>query len=143
MAARTGSAEWKGTLKEGEGSLSVGDGIFSGPFTFGTRFGDDEGANPEQLIAAAHAACFTMALSNALHLHDHAPISVRTTASAYIRQIDEKPTIAKIELNCEAEVPGIDESHFLEHAEAARKDCIVTRALAGVPEIELAAKLVG
>lgn len=143
MAARTGSAKWQGTLKEGMGRVTVGDGVLDAPFSFSSRFGDgEEGTNPEALIAAAHAACFTMALNNAMFLHDHAPVSVETTAKAFIRQIDDLPTIAKIELVCEAVVPDIDEEHFLEHAEEARANCIISRALAGVPEITLEAKLV-
>ena len=143
MAARIGSAKWQGTLQEGVGSVTIGDGFFTAPFSFSTRFEEGEdGTNPEALIAAAHAACFTMALNNALFQHDHAPASVETVAKAFIRQIDGLPTIAKIELETEAVIPDIDEAHFLEHAEEARKNCIISRALAGVPEITLSAKLV-
>lgn len=94
------------------------------------------------MIAAAHAACFTMALNNILFQHDHAPAHVATTAKAYLRQIDGKPTIAKIEIETEAVIPDIDEAHFIEHAEEAKENCVISRALAGVPEIELSAKLV-
>lgn len=142
MAARIGSAKWTGTLQEGVGSVTVGDGGFTSPFSFSSRFEEGDGTNPEELIAAAHAACFTMALNNALFQHDHAPVSVQTTAKASIRQIDGKPTIAKIELETEAVIPGIDEAHFIEHAEEAKEGCIISRALAGVPEIELTARLV-
>lgn len=143
MAARIGSAEWQGTLQEGAGTVTVGEGVYSGPFTFATRFGDgEEAANPENLVAAAHASCFTMALNNELFQHEHAPARVATTAKAYIRRIDDIPTIARIELECEAVIPDIDEAHFIEHAENAKNNCIISRALAGVPEIELTAKLV-
>ena len=141
MAARIGSAKWQGTLKEGEGTVTIGQGGLSAPYTFDSRFGEGTaGANPEELIAAAHAACFSMALNNALHLHEHGPVSIETTARAHIRQIDEKPTIAKIELECVGDVPGIDEAHFIEHAEEAKENCIISRALS-VPEIELTARL--
>lgn len=142
MAARIGSAKWTGTLQEGVGSVTIGDGVFTGPYSFSSRFEDGDGTNPEELIAAAHAACFTMALNNALFQHDHAPASVQTTAKASIRQIDGLPTIATIELDLEAVIPDIDEAHFLEHAEEAKANCIISRALAGVPEITLNAKLV-
>lgn len=143
MAARIGSAEWQGTLQDGEGTVTVGQAVYSGPYTFATRFEDgEEAANPENLVAAAEAACFTMALNNELFQHDHSPARVATTARAYIRRIDDLPTIARIELECEAVIPDIEEDHFIEHAENAKKNCIISRALAGVPEIELSAKLV-
>lgn len=142
MAARTGSATWEGTLKEGKGEVTIGEGTYTGPFTFHSRFEDGQGMNPEDMIAAAEASCFTMALNNDLHLHEHAPVSITTKATAQIRQIDEKPTIAKIVLECEGNVPGIDEAHFIEHAESAKANCIISRALAGVPEFELNARLV-
>jgi osmotically inducible protein OsmC len=142
MAARIGSAQWNGTLKEGVGRVTVGENGFSGPFSFSSRFEEGDGTNPEELIAAAHAACFTMALNNELFLHDHAPASVKSTAKASIRQIDGLPTIATIEIETEAVIPDIDEAHFIEHAENAKANCIVSRALAGVPEITLSAKLV-
>jgi osmotically inducible protein OsmC len=142
MAARIGSAKWQGTLKEGEGSVTIGENGFTGPFSFHSRFEDGEGTNPEELIAAAHASCFTMALNNELFQHDHAPNWVKSTAKASIRQIDGIPTIATIEIETEAEIPDIDEAHFIEHAENAKTNCIISRALAGVPEITLTAKLV-
>jgi osmotically inducible protein OsmC len=142
MAARIGSAKWQGTLKEGLGTVTVGENGFTGPFSFVSRFEDGEGTNPEELIAAANAACFTMALNNELFQHDHAPVSVETTAKASIRVIDGLPTIATIELDCEAVIPDIDEAHFIEHATNAKDNCIISRALAGVPEITLTAKLV-
>lgn len=144
MAARIGSAKWQGTLKEGTGQVTIGEGALSGAFSFSSRFEDGEGGvNPEELIASALASCFTMALNNEMFKHDHAPVWVESKASASIRQIDGAATVARIEIETEADVPGIDEAHFREHAEEAAKNCIISRALAGVPEIELvSAKLV-
>lgn len=142
MATRNGSAVWKGNLKEGSGELSVGDGVFSGAYSFSSRFEEGDGTNPEELIAAAHAACFSMAFSNILSEAGHTPDSVRTTAKVGLRPLDGKPTIASIELEVEGAVPGIDAAAFQEHAEAAKAGCPVSRALAGVPEITLNARLV-
>ena len=135
-----GTAEWKGDLKSGSGTFTAGDSI-SGGFTFKSRFEDGPGSNPEQLIAAAHASCFTMALSNMLATAGNTPDSVHTDATVTIRQVDGKPTIAKIELVTVGHVPGIDQATFAEHAENAKAGCIVSRALAGVPEITLDATL--
>ena len=135
-----GSAEWKGDLKSGSGTFTAGDSI-SGGYTFKSRFEDGPGSNPEQLIGAAHAACFTMSLSNTLATAGNPPDSVHTDATVSIRQIDGKPTIAKIELVTVGHVPGIDQATFAEHAETAKAGCIVSRALAGVPEITLDARL--
>lgn len=142
MATRNGSAVWKGDLKEGAGEVTVGDGVFSGAYSFSSRFEEGEGTNPEELIAAAHAACFAMAFSNILSEAGHVPDSIGTTAKVQLRPLDGKPTIASIELDVEGAVPGIDEAAFLEHAEAAKAGCPVSRALAGVPEITLNARLV-
>lgn len=142
MATRNGSAVWKGNLKEGSGELSIGDGVWSGAYSFSSRFEEGEGTNPEELIAAAHAACFSMAFSNILAEAGHTPDSVSTTAKVGLRPLDGKPTIASIELEVEGAVPGIDEAAFQEHAEAAKAGCPVSRALAGVPEITLNARLV-
>ena len=135
-----GTAEWKGDLPTGSGTFTAGDTI-SGGFTFKSRFEDGPGSNPEQLIAAAHASCFTMALSNMLAQAGHPVDSVQTEATVAIRQIDGKPTIAKIDLVTVGHVPGIDQAAFTEHADAAKEGCIVSRALAGVPEITLQATL--
>jgi osmotically inducible protein OsmC len=143
MAARIGSAKWQGDLKGGNGTLSVGDDVFTGAYSFSSRFEEGEGTNPEELIAAAHASCYAMALSNDLAGHGHAPESVEAKASVELRNIDGAPTIAKIALEVEGVVPGIDEAHFIEHAEGAKTACPVSRALAGVPEVTLVAKLVG
>jgi lipoyl-dependent peroxiredoxin len=135
-----GSAEWQGDLKGGSGTFTAGDSI-TGGYTFKSRFEDGPGSNPEQLIAAAHAACFSMALSNILAEAGSPPESVQTEATVSLRNIDGKPTIAKIDLVTEGRVPGMDEATFVEHADAAKAGCPVSRALASVPEITLTATL--
>ena len=142
MATRNGSAEWRGDLRGGGGDVTVGDGVFKGTYSFSSRFEEGEGTNPEELIAAAHAACFSMALSNILAEHGHAPESVRTVAKVHLRQTDAGPTIQQIDLETEGRVADIDQDHFTEHAEEAKKGCPVSRALAAVQEINLTATLV-
>jgi lipoyl-dependent peroxiredoxin len=135
-----GSAEWKGDLQSGAGTFTAGDSI-SGGYTFKSRFEDGPGSNPEQLIAAAHASCFSMALANALAQAGHAAESVHTDATVTLRPVDGAPTITKIALVTVGRVPGIDQATFTEHAQAAKAGCPVSRALAGVPEITLEATL--
>ena len=135
-----GSAEWKGDVPTGTGTFTAGDTI-SGGYTFKSRFEDGPGSNPEQLIAAAHAACFSMALSSLLAKAGTPPESVRTDATVTLRPVDGSPTITKIDLVTVGTVPGIDEAAFKEHAAAAKAGCPVSRALAGVPEITLEASL--
>lgn len=142
MATRNGSAQWKGDLAGGTGTVVVGDGAWEGSYSFASRFEEGEGTNPEELIAAAHAGCFSMALSDDLAKHGHEPRSVRTTARVHLRNVDGKPTIQTIELDTEGDVPGIDEEHFREHAEAAKAGCPISRALSAVEEITVAARLV-
>jgi osmotically inducible protein OsmC len=135
-----GSAEWKGDVPTGSGTFTAGDTI-SGEYSFKSRFEDGPGANPEQLIAAAHASCFSMALSNILAQAGSPPDSVRTGATVTLRLVDGAPTITKIELVTVGRVPGIDDAAFQEHAAAAKAGCPVSRALAGVPEVTLDATL--
>ena len=135
-----GTAEWKGDVPTGTGTFTAGDSI-SGGYTFKSRFEDGPGSNPEQLIAAAHASCFSMALSNILAQAGHPPDSVQTEATVTLRPVDGAPTITKIALVTVGRVPGIDEGAFVEHALAAKAGCPVGRALAGVPEITLEASL--
>lgn len=135
MAAK-GSAQWQGDLKGGKGSFTAGEGI-SGDYSYRTRFEDAPGANPEQLIAAAHAACFSMQLSNLLALDGNEPESVKTDAKVTMGRVDGEATITKIELKTVGRVPGIDEAAFREKAEAAKVGCPVSKALASVPEITL------
>jgi osmotically inducible protein OsmC len=134
------SAEWKGDLPSGAGTFTAGDTI-SGGYTFKSRFEDGPGSNPEQLIGAAHAACFSMALSSALSKAGNPPESVHTDATVTLRPVDGTPTITKIELVTVGKVPGIDEATFIELANGAKAGCPVSRALAGVPEITLKASL--
>jgi osmotically inducible protein OsmC len=134
------SAEWKGDVPTGTGTFTAGDTI-SGGYTFKSRFEDGPGSNPEQLIGAAFAACFSMALSNILAKAGTPPESVRTDATVTLRPVDGAPTITKIALVTVGTVPGIDEAGFKEHAAAAKAGCPVGRALAGVPEITLEASL--
>jgi osmotically inducible protein OsmC len=141
MAARKGSAEWKGDLKEGGGTLEVGDGVFSGAYSFVSRFEEGEGTNPEELIAAAHAACFAMALSHILAEDGNPGESVRAEAAVQLRNVDGAPTISQIDLTVEGSVPGIDEEGFRAAAERAKRECLVSRALGGVGEINLEARL--
>jgi osmotically inducible protein OsmC len=141
MATRNGSAQWNGDLQGGSGRLTVGEAAWEGDYSFSSRFEEGEGTNPEELIAAAHAACFSMALSNMLAEHGHEPRSVKTVAKAHLRNVDGAPTIQQIDLETEGDVPSIDENHFREHAEEAKDKCPVSRALAGVTEINLSAKL--
>jgi osmotically inducible protein OsmC len=141
MAARA-SARWQGGIQSGSGTFRAGDTI-EGGYTYKSRFEDGPGSNPEQLIGAAHAACFSMALASALERAGHTPISIQTNASVTLRLVDGRPTIAKIELETTGEVPGIDEAAFQEQASAAKAGCPVSRALSGVPDIELRATLAG
>jgi len=135
-----GTAEWKGDLPTGTGTFTAGDSI-SGGYTFKSRFEDGPGSNPEQLIAAAHAACFSMALSNMLATAGSPPESVQTDATVTLRMVDGVPTITKIALVTVGKVPGMDQAAFAEHAAAAKAGCPVSRALAGVGEITLEATL--
>jgi osmotically inducible protein OsmC len=135
-----GSAEWKGDLKGGAGTFTAGEGI-SGDYSFRSRFEDGPGANPEQLIAAAHASCFSMALSAALADAGTPVNAVKTDATVTLRFVDGAPTITAIALTTVGDVPGIDEAAFKEAAEGAKAGCPVSRALAGVPEITLDASL--
>ena len=135
-----GSAEWQGDVPTGTGTFTAGDSI-SGGYTFKSRFEDGPGSNPEQLIAAAHAACFSMALSGLLAGAGNPPESVHTDATVTLRRVDGTPTITKIALVTVGRVPGIDEATFVEKAQAAKAGCPVSRALASVPEITLEASL--
>jgi len=141
MATRNGSAVWRGDLKSGSGTVEVGEGIFEGNYSFSSRFEEGEGTNPEELIAAAHASCFAMALSLVLSEADHPPDSIRAQARVHLRIVDDLPTLAKIDLEVEGAVPGIDDDAFRSYAEKAKSGCPVSRALAGVPEITLDARL--
>jgi lipoyl-dependent peroxiredoxin len=141
MPARTGSARWEGSLPEGSGTLRFGSGAFEGKYSAASRFEDGDGTNPEELIAAAHAGCFSMAFAHALTGAGFTPDSVSTEAKVHIVRADGGFEINKIDLVTEAKVPGIDEAAFQEQAQAAKVGCPVSKALAAV-EITLDAKLV-
>ena len=138
MAVRTSSAEWKGTLKEGAGTMKLGSGAYEGPFPYASRFETGQGTNPEELIGAAQAGCFSMFLAALLTGAGFTPTRIVTTARVHL---SEGPTITLIELDTRAEVPGLTEAGLEQHAEAAKKNCPVSKALAG-PEIQLQAQLV-
>lgn len=137
MTTRTSSAEWKGTLKEGAGTMKLASGAYEGPYTFASRFESGPGTNPEELIGAAHAGCFSMFLSALLSKEGFTPTRIATTATVHLT---EGPTISLIELDCQAEVPGLGEDVFQEKAAAAKAGCPVSKVLAGA-EIRLTAKL--
>lgn len=142
MNARNGSAEWHGNVESGSGTVTVGNGVFQGPYSFQSRFGEEDGTNPEQLIAAAHAGCYTMALASILSAAGHAPESLRTSARVRLRNINGTPMLSRVDLDVQGQVAGVDEQQFQRCAEEAKATCPVSRALAGIPEIVLTAKLV-
>lgn len=133
MIQRNASAQWQGDLKSGAGSIRLGSGAFEGKYSFGTRFESAPGTNPEELLGAAHAGCYTMALSLELTQAGHAPVRIDTTATVQMDRVAEKMTIVGIALKTEAEVPGISADEFARIAEATKSSCIVSRALASVP----------
>jgi osmotically inducible protein OsmC len=143
MSARTGEAEWLGTLHDGAGRLTVGPQRWSAPYTFASRFGDEPDTNPEELIAAAHAGCFSMALSAELGKAGHDPQSVETDATVHIDKEGEGFAIKRIALRSRARVPGISDEEFQQIAEGAKQGCPVSKALAAVDSIELDAQLKG
>ncbi len=137
---REASARWEGDLREGKGTMALGSGAFEGRYSFRSRFEEGPGTNPEELIGAAHAGCFSMAFSNLLAQAGHVPTSVQTTARVHMEPVDGKPTIHLIELVCDAHVPGIEQEVFQQIAAEAKTGCPVSRALAAV-EITLQATL--
>ena len=138
MPVRNASAEWKGTLREGAGTMKLGSGAYEGAFTYASRFENGPGTNPEELIGAAHAACFSMFLSALLTGAGFTPARIATTATVHL---GDGPTITLIELETQAEVPNLTDAALQEHAAAAKKNCPVSKALTG-PEIRMSAKLV-
>jgi osmotically inducible protein OsmC len=140
MPVRTAEAVWQGKLRDGQGRLTLGSGAYDGPYSFASRFEQGPGTNPEELIAAAHAGCFSMALSFMLEQAGYTPERVQTAARVFLERVGEGFKITAINLETEASVPGIDEKTFLEKAEAAKNGCPVSQALAGV-EINLQVKL--
>lgn len=141
MAIRNASARWAGTLTEGNGVLRTGKGGYEGPFSFSSRFEEGEGTNPEELIGAAHAGCYSMFLSKLLTDAGHPPTSVETSAKVHLDMTDAGPTVTQIELDTVGDVPGMDETEFLKHADAAKTGCPISRLLAPGTEIALTARL--
>ena len=141
MAVRSASAVWQGNLKDGQGTMKLGSGAFEGAFTYVSRFEEGDGTNPEELIGAAQAGCFSMFLSAVLSNAGFPPTRVQTTAKVHLGTEGGGPTITLIELDTEAVVPNVDEKTFQEHAENSKVNCPVSKALAG-PEIRLNARLV-
>jgi lipoyl-dependent peroxiredoxin len=141
MPVRTAHAVWEGNLREGKGKVSLGSGAFEGSYSFGSRFQEGKGTNPEELVGAAHAGCFSMALSHGLAEAGHTPKSVKTTAKVQLDPAERGFKISNITLICEAQVPGLTEQKFLEFAESAKAGCPVSQALKAT-DIKLQAKLV-
>jgi lipoyl-dependent peroxiredoxin len=144
MATSTADAVWEGGLKDGKGTVKTGSGAINGAYSFRTRFEGAQGAegtNPEELIGAAEAGCFSMALSAGLGKSGFTPTRIRTSAKVHLEKVGEGFKITRIQLTTEAAIPNIDEAKFREHAENAKKGCPVSQALAGT-QIELDAKLV-
>lgn len=141
MFVRKATAEWKGNLKEGKGTVATESGVLDTPYGFSSRFDNAGGSNPEELIAAAHASCFSMAFSNNLAGAGFVPTSVKTEASVYLEKGEGGFGISRIELHCDAQVPGISQEVFDAQAKAAKEGCPISRALAAVP-IHLVAHLV-
>lgn len=142
MAIRSARAQWDGSLQEGKGTMALGSGAFQGNYSFQSRFEEGAGTNPEELIAAAHAGCFSMALTAALGRNGFKPEQVKTEARVQLLKGEAGFSITRIELDTEARVPGIDDAKFQEIAEGAKTGCPVSRALAGT-EIVLKARLAG
>ena len=141
MPTRKADAEWTGDLKGGKGTMAFGSGAYEGQYSFSSRFEEGAGTNPEELIAAAHAGCFSMQLSGVLGKGGHTPERVATTATVHLDKDGEGFTITRVHLQSEAEVPGIDEDAFQQAADEAKRICPVSRLVTGA-EITMDAKLV-
>ena len=141
MPTRTADARWEGSLQDGRGSMKMATGAYEGPYSFQSRFEEGDGTNPEELIGAAHAGCFSMAFSGALGKAGYEPESVETTAKVHIDKVGDGFKITHVELDSKARVPGIERGEFEQQAQAAKEGCPVSQALTGV-EITLNAELV-
>jgi osmotically inducible protein OsmC len=142
MPTRTANARCNGSLQEGTGTMRMASGSYEGPYSFQSRFEEGDGTNPEELIAAAHAGCFSMALSGELGRSGHEVESVETEARVHLEKVEGGFAIKRIELLTRASVPGIDDDEFQKHAQAAKEGCPVSQALAAVESIEVDAELV-
>ena len=140
MAIRRAQAKWRGDLAKGKGQVETGSGTFKGSYSFGTRFEEEEGSNPEELVAAAIAACFSMALAHGLAQAGHTPEEVATEAATHLEKGEGGFGITRIVLTCRAQVPGISAELFREKADEAKAGCPISRALSATP-IELEAHL--
>jgi lipoyl-dependent peroxiredoxin len=143
MPKRTASAVWNGSLQEGAGTMKMASGSYEGPYSFQSRFQEGDGTNPEELIAAAHAGCFSMALSGELGGAGHDPESVETTATVHLDKVEGGFGITRIDLDTRVRAPGIDADEFQRLADSAKQNCPVSRALAAVETISVNAELVG
>lgn len=132
MPVRKAEAEWTGTLREGKGRIKTESGAVDGQYSFGTRFENGKGTNPEELIGAAHAGCFSMALAAALEKAGSPAKRVHTTAAVRLEKVGDAFAITKIDLTCEAEVPGMNDTAFQLQAKGAKENCPVSKALTGV-----------
>lgn len=141
MPTRNAEAQWNGDLTSGSGTMKLGSGAYEGAYSFKSRFADGSGTNPEELIAAAHAGCFSMAFAHSLAQAGYTPTRVHTTAKVHLEKQGDGFVIPRIDLVTEAEVPGIDEATFKAQANDAKKNCPVSKLLAAA-EITLDAKLV-
>ena len=141
MSIRNATARWTGTLTEGTGVMRTGKGGYEGAYSFKSRFEEGEGTNPEELIGAAHAGCFSMFLSKLLAEAGHPPTAIETSAKVHLERKDEGPTITRIELDTVGEVPGMDAAEFNKHVESAKMNCPVSRLLAPGTEITVTARL--
>lgn len=141
MPTRHAHARWEGGIKDGKGAIDLGSGAFKGAYSFASRFESGTGTNPEELLGAAHAGCFAMALSLVLGEAGFKPDSIDVIAQVTISPRGQSFIITHSHLNCDARVPRIDRAAFMRHAEAAKATCPVSQALAGV-EISLDATLV-
>ena len=140
MPTRKAEAEWEGNLAEGRGKLKLGSGAFEGPYSFKSRFEEEAATNPEELLGAAHAGCFTMALTAALSRAQIKATRIHTEARVKLEKVGEAFSITQIELETEAEVPGIDDAAFQKYAQGAKENCPLSKALASTP-ISMTAKL--
>lgn len=142
MSIRKANATWEGDLKSGNGSMAFGSGAFEGPFSFNTRFESEApGTNPEELIAGAHAGCFSMQLSGNLTKAGFPPTRIETTANVHLEMLEGGPTITKIVLQTECQVPNIDKATFDAQVDGAKKNCPISRLLQKGTEIEVQARL--
>lgn len=139
--ARTADAEWKGDLKGGSGRVKLGSGAFEGDYSFASRFENGAGANPEEMLGAAHAGCFSMALANSLAQAGFTPTSVKTRADVHLNKDDKGFLINLVELTVDAAVPNVDEATFQQHVEKTKTGCIISRALGAIPTMNVKATL--